>query len=79
MIEKRYIFHDLQTGGRSAHDTLDGLCDMLLDDLRKLEGTGAEDLGDTALIYSFERGEWTEQKKIDFIRNHEYVAEEIKQ
>lgn len=33
MTEKHYIFHDLQTGGFSAHTTISGLHEMLLDDV----------------------------------------------
>jgi hypothetical protein len=72
MNKKQYIFNDLQVGSYSSHTTLDGLCDMLLEGARGWLGTDDEQEGDREFVESFERGDWTEKRKLNYIKNHDY-------
>lgn len=67
---KKYVFYDCQTGGYSAHTTIEGLAEMLIQDwLRIIKSDGNEE----ELIN--ETKKWsnpTKNEMIELIESHGY-------
>ena len=66
---KKYKFYDLQTGDYSAHDTLEGMTEMLID--------GLDDDNDREVMERSYRIGWSEKEMIDFIEMFDYEVQEV--
>lgn len=73
MKDKYYFIWDNQFGKYSAHNTLEGICDMLLDDIRKDQFTIKKE---DELVQDFEEGKWTLERMKIFVEGYGYEVEE---
>lgn len=72
--EKKYRFYDLQTCTYSAHDTLQGLTEMLLADVERVPDADKDDL---RLLERCRKGLLTEKEMKEIIESYEYEIEEM--
>jgi hypothetical protein len=71
----KYRFKDLQAGGYSSHETIEGLFDMLKEDSLKIAEDNREDV--KQLEHYFDS--FADRDKVHYILQHEYEIAEEKQ